>query len=195
MALQPLIGRHHPVALKVRELLDPVFRRRGVELVDIHFVEGGGPPALRVYADQPGGISINTLQELSETVGDLMDAEDPVPVRYTLEVSSPGVDRPLTQVAHFEAAQGEECMVVTTQKVDGSRKHKGILTGIADNTITVIVEGQSRAIALDLIDRAHTVYKFEQVVRPGKTPPPQKKKEPSTKHRGGPSRSRSISSE
>jgi hypothetical protein len=105
------------------------------------------------------------------------------------------VDRPLTQRAHFEAAQGEQCMVVTMQKVEGSRKHKGILTGIADNTVTVLVETQSRVIPLDLIDHAHTIYQFDAVVRPGKTPPAAKKKEPSTKNRGGPSRSRSISSE
>ncbi|MBI5496864.1 MAG: ribosome maturation factor RimP [Deltaproteobacteria bacterium] len=173
MALEPLIGRHHPVALRVRELADPVVRRRGCELVDVQYSEGGGTRSslLRVYADQPGGISINTLQDLSETLGDLLDAEDPVPRAYQLEVSSPGVDRPLAALSHFEAARGELVMVVTTEKVDGSRKHRGILSGVSPDEVIVQVDGTARTIPLGLIDHAHIIYVFEEVVRPGKPHP------------------------
>lgn len=159
-----LIGRHHPVALKVRTLIPPILRRRNVDVVDIRFEDGH----LRVYADQAGGITIATLSELSQTLGDLFDAEDPIPGPYTLEVSSPGVDRPLATRAHYEAAQGERVMVVTITKIEGGRKHKGILTGISDTEVLLHVDGKTRHLPVDLIDSAHTIYTFETAPKPQK---------------------------
>jgi len=160
------------VALKVREIVEPLVRRRGLELVDIQFGEGGGSPALRIFADGPGGISLSALEELSRTLGDIMDAEDPVPTagRYTLEVSSPGLDRPLTRKSHFEAALGELVMVVTSAKIAGSRKHKGVLSGIDNVAVIVQVDGTARTIPLSQVDSANTIYQFEAVERPGKKP-------------------------
>lgn len=172
MALEPLIGRHHPLALKVRELLEPVVRRRGLELVDIQYVEGGSQPVLRLFADAAAGISLNVLEELTGTVGDVLDAEDPIAQRYTLEVSSPGLERPLTKRSHFEAALGDKVLVRTEDKVDGSRQHRGVLSGISDTELTLQVDGTaaSRALPLLQVRDAHLVYEFVPAPRPGKKP-------------------------
>ncbi|MEW5848993.1 MAG: ribosome maturation factor RimP [Myxococcota bacterium] len=170
--LEPLIGRHHPLALKVREIIDPVIRRRGLELVDIQFQEGGPSPTLRVYADRAGGISLAALEELSGTLGDLLDVEDPIPVKYALEVSSPGVDRPLAKRSHFQAAMGEEVVIKTDGKVDGSRVHRGILSGVGENELVVQVDGTGRTIPFDVVASAHVVYQFQTPVKPGKKPAP-----------------------
>ena len=188
MALEPLIGKHHPLALKVRDIVDPLVRRRGLFLVDIQYTEGGGAPHLRVFADAPGGISLTQLQDLSETVGDILDAEDPLPSRYTLEVSSPGVDRPMTQLAHFEAAKGTEVLVVTTTKIDGSRKHRGMLTSVGAQDVVVLVDGSARTLPLHAVDHAHTIYKFQAADKPGKKPKAPSKQpaqKPSTIGRSG----------
>jgi ribosome maturation factor RimP len=169
--LEPLIGKHHPLALKVRALIEPVVRRRGLELVDIQYGEGGGPPALRVYADGGTGITISVLEELSGVLSDLLDAEDPLPGKYTLEVSSPGVDRPLTKRRHYEAATGQEVAVRTDVKVGGSRTHRGILAGISDTEVFVQVDGTGRPIPIATIRDAHLVYHFA----PGGKPPTKRK--------------------
>jgi ribosome maturation factor RimP len=174
MALEPWIGRHHPVAHKLRELMDPVVRRHGLELVDIQFRESRHNGAVQVYADAPGGISLQQLEMLSRTLGDLLDAEDPIPGdRYELEVSSPGVDRPLTTAAHFEAAHGAEVAIVSIEKVDGSRKHRGVLSGFGPQGAVLQVDGVSRTIALESIDSANTIYQFG---------PPAQGKKPGHKH-------------
>jgi ribosome maturation factor RimP len=166
--LEPLIGKHHPVALQVRELVDPLIRRRGMELVDIQFAEGGAAPTLRIFAQQPGGVNLQALKSLSEVISDLLDVEDPLPRRYQLEVSSPGLDRPLALARHFETALGEEVMVATSVKVDGSRKHCGVLSGFAPDQVVVQLDGASRVIPLETVEHAHVVYKFAVVERPGK---------------------------
>lgn len=172
METEPWIGRHHPVAHRVRGIIEPVLRRRGLELVNIRFAEGRNSSSLEVYADAPGGISLAQLEDLSRTLGDILDAEDPIVGHYDLQVSSPGVDRPLTTARHFEAAMGELVQVSSLAKVGGSRRHRGILSGFGPQGLVVQVEGSARTIAVDLIDSAHTVYMFEPVVKPGKKPSP-----------------------
>lgn len=184
MPLEPWIGRHHPVAHKLRELVDPVARRRGLELVDIQFREGRTQSVVQLYADAPGGISLAQLEELSRTLGDLFDAEDPIPGNtYELEVSSPGLDRPLTVPAHFEAAHGQEVMITTVEKIDGSRKHKGVLSGFGPSGAIVQVEGSSRTIPVDSMDSAHTVYRFVAPPKPGKKPGKTNQERPKAQHR------------
>lgn len=185
MVMEPWIGRHHPLALKVRPLVEPVIAHKGLELVDIQYGEGGGGPTLRVFVDGPGGIHIDALQELSGTLGDVLDAEDPMPGRYQLEVSSPGLNRPLTSRARMEAALGEEVLVVTTFKVEGGRKHKGTLSGVDAEAVMVQVEGQVRRIPLEHVDHAHTIYRFETAEKPGKKGAPQKHKETQTRRQAG----------
>ena len=97
----------HPTAEKVVELLEPHIERQGYELVSVDFRKGTRNSLLRLLVDKPGGgIALSDLEKLSPTLGDLLDVYDPVEGRYTLEVASPGVNRPLRKLEHFEAVEG-----------------------------------------------------------------------------------------
>src|SRR5260370_20257054 len=98
----------HPPAEKVVELLEPHIERQGYELVSVDFRKGTRHSMLRLLVDKPGGgIALSDLEKLTPTLGDLLDVYDPVDGRYTLEVASPGINRPLRKLEHFEAVKGE----------------------------------------------------------------------------------------
>src|SRR5271163_1733745 len=98
----------HPTAEKVVELLEPHIERQGYELVSVDFRKGTRNSLLRLLVDKPGGgIALSDLEKLSPALGDLLDVYDPVDGRYTLEVASPGINRPLVKRSHFEAFVGQ----------------------------------------------------------------------------------------
>src|SRR5260370_18800135 len=98
----------HPTAEKVVELLEPHIERQGYELVSVDYHKGTRNSLLRLLVDKPGGgIGLDDLEKLSPVLGDLLDVYDPIEGRYTLEVSSPGLNRPLRRLRHFAAVRGE----------------------------------------------------------------------------------------
>src|SRR5882724_13212417 len=102
----------HPVAEKVADLLEPHVEREGYELVSVDYRHGTRNSMLRLLVDRPGGgIALSDLEKLSPKLGDLLDVYDPVEGRYTLEVSSPGVNRPLTRREDFEAFVGQRVRI------------------------------------------------------------------------------------
>src|ERR1700683_1820739 len=112
----------HPTAEKVVALLEPHIERQGYELVSVDFRKGTRNSMLRLLVDKPGGgIALSDLEKLSPTLGDLLDVYDPVEGRYTLEVASPGINRPLRKLEHFAAVTGERVRV-GEQVVDGRRR-------------------------------------------------------------------------
>ncbi len=111
---------------RVRELLLPILEEGGFELVDIEFVREPIGWVLRIYADRPqGGITISDCQWISERIGTLLDVEDIIPHSYNLEVSSPGLDRPLKGQKDFEKHKGIVVKVKTTEPLDNQRNFKG----------------------------------------------------------------------
>ncbi len=111
---------------RVRELLLPILEEGGFELVDIEFVREPIGWVLRIYADRPqGGITISDCQWISERIGTLLDVEDVIPHSYNLEVSSPGLDRPLKGQKDFERHKGIVVKVKTTEPLDNQRNFKG----------------------------------------------------------------------
>lgn len=150
---------------RVHELVAPLFDERGVELVDV--VHEGA--VLRVCADQPGGIDLETLQDLSRAVSRLLDEADPLPGRYTLEVSSPGLERPLRTPRHFAGAVGQPVKIRTRPEVDGERRADGQLVTADDDGIEVLLDdGSVRRLAYDDIERARTVFEWGPAPKPGK---------------------------
>ncbi len=111
---------------RVKELLLPILEEGGFELVDIEFVREPIGWVLRIYADRPqGGITISDCQWISERIGTLLDVEDIIPHSYNLEVSSPGLDRPLKGQKDFEKHKGIVVKVKTTEPLDNQRNFKG----------------------------------------------------------------------
>lgn len=150
------------IAERVRALVEGPLARSGIELVD---VEHRGA-TLRVFVDRPGGIDLDTISAASQLVSALLDEDDPIPGRYVLEVSSPGVERPLRTPAHFQRAVGSRIAVRTHPFVEGERRIEGVLTAADDEGI--VVEG--RALSYAEIERARTVFVWGPAPKPGRTP-------------------------
>lgn len=148
---------------RVRGLIEPVCTTDGVDLVDVE-LNGG---VLKVTVDRTGGLDLDVIAGITRRVSRLLDEHDPVPGRYTLEVSSPGVERRLRTPDHFRRAVGEQVSVRTLARDDGPRRLAGELVAADDTTITVRVDGDDHAVALDLVERARTVFEWGPAPKPG----------------------------
>jgi ribosome maturation factor RimP len=154
------------VSDRVRALVEPVVSPLGLEVVD---VEHAGA-TLRVSVDRPGGVDLDTISAASEAVSAVLDGADPVPGRYTLEVSSPGVERPLRTPDHFRRAVGTPVSVRTLPGVEGERRVEGLLSEADDEAVVVA----GRRLAYGDIERARTVFEWGPSPKP--TGPTRRKK-------------------
>jgi ribosome maturation factor RimP len=151
------------VAERVRRIVEPLLVEQGLECFDVEF--GGG--RLVVMADRPGGVDLDALTEATRRISVALDQEDPVPGRYLLEVSSPGLERRLRTPAHFERFVGATISVKVAPSAEGARRVTGRLDTVDDSGI--IVDG--RSIAFDDIERAQTVFEWGPSPKPGKPNP------------------------
>ena len=155
----------HPTAEKVVELLEPHIERQGYELVSVDFRKGTRSSLLRLLVDKPGGgIALSDLEKLSPTLGDLLDVYDPVEGRYTLEVASPGINRPLRKLEHFEAVKGERVKVRTHRARDGQKTFTGKLVSVGESGIELDDEASRKrqAIGFDEMAGANYEYNFDK---------------------------------
>lgn len=143
------------------QLLAPAVDALGYELYDLEFSRGRGHGILRVFIDHPEGIDLEACEAVSRRVSALLDVEDPVPGEYTLEVSSPGLDRRLTQPAHFDRFTGQRVNVRLKRLVDGRRKLVGSLAGRDGQVVRLALdEGGEQALAIEDIDVARLVPEY-----------------------------------
>lgn len=126
----------------VRALIHEVAERFGVEVVDLEIIPGGRRRVLRMYIDQPGGVGHQDCAFVSRKVGEALDQKDSLPFPYDLEVSSPGINRPLTQIQHFDRFRGEQADVELKLPLDGRRHFKGRLDGVEGNDVRFVLEGE-----------------------------------------------------
>jgi len=138
-------------------LVRPVVEGAGVELIDVAFEGTGGRRTLRVTVDRDGGLDLDAIATLSEKIARRLDLEDFGNGRYELEVSTPGIERPLRTPAHFARALGHQVKVKTAAPVDGAHVHTGRLVASDDDGIVVEVEGAPRRVAFADIASARTV--------------------------------------
>lgn len=129
---------------RAEALLQPIVEQFGFELVDVEYVKEGGTWYLRGYVDKPGGITINDCEAVSRQFSDRMDEEDFIPDSYVMEISSPGLDRPLKKPKDFERSIGKEVEIRTYRPVDHCKEFVGTLISYDDDTVTVETEGQNR---------------------------------------------------
>lgn len=149
----------NPVAERVRDLIEPLVTAAGLELVEIEHGRG----LLRVTLDREGGIDLDAITEASERISDLLDVHDPIPGgRYTLEVTSPGLERPLHTPAQFRRFIGTTVNVKTRPNVEGDRRIEGELTDADDEGIVVA----GRRLAYADIERARTVFEWGPTPKP-----------------------------
>jgi ribosome maturation factor RimP len=143
----------------IRALVEPILSTEGLELFDCEVKPG----LLRVTVDGPGGVDIARLGQLSQRISRLLDERDPIADRYTLEVTSPGLERPLRTPEHFRRAVGTVITVRTTGETEGERRVQGLLEAADDDGITV----GGRRITYDHVDRARTVFEWGGQPKPG----------------------------
>jgi ribosome maturation factor RimP len=155
------------VTERVRSLVAPLVERAGAELYDVEFVQG----TLRITVDQAGGVGMDLIGALTRDVSRELDDADPIPGRYTLEVSSPGLERPLRRPQHFAQAVGTTVSVKAKPGVEGDRRITGTLVAADHDSITVAPEGAPdapRRLSLDDIERARTVFEWGGAPKPGR---------------------------
>ena len=149
---------------KIRQLIEPVIESEGMEVVDVECLKMKFRWLVRIYIDKEGGVTIDDCSEISKQAGDILDVYDALPGSYTLEVSSPGLDRPLTRDKDFIKYRGSAVRIKTGEKLDGVKNFHGILNDYLDEdgrkTLIVDVSGKIYHIPRDLVVKAHLVYEF-----------------------------------
>jgi ribosome maturation factor RimP len=131
----------------VRAVAERVTSARGYELVDVQMANAKGGHLVRLFIDKPGGIGLEDLQSVSEEVSAILDAEDPIDSSYTLEVSSPGLDRPLRNEADYGRFVGRLAKISSYELVDGRRHWTGRLAGVADGVVSLRLEAEGDKLA------------------------------------------------
>jgi len=151
----------HQVVSKIREVLIPTLDSFGVELVEVEYRCENRGWVLRLYIDKEGGVSVGDCQRVSEQVGDLLDVEDLICHGYRLEVSSPGLDRPLVQERDFLRFTGKRAKISTHDPISNQRNFQGRILGVADHK--VLIEADERGIVEiphEAIARARLIPEF-----------------------------------
>ena len=140
-------------------LLEPVVSGLGYELVEVEFASAGRHSVVRVYIDRTdgGGVGLDDCERASRAIGAVLDAEDPMGHEYQLEVSSPGFDRPLRTVAHFERFAGSEARIELAAPLEGRRRFRGRLGPVADGIVTIEVDRKEWKLPLSGISKARLV--------------------------------------
>ena len=135
---------------RLAEIVTPVIEGLGYELVRIRLMSGK-QTTLQIMADKPdGGIEVDGCAEISNAVSATLDVEDPILDTYTLEVSSPGVDRPLTRLKDFDIFEGYEAKIETAELIDGRRRFKGKLAGIEGQEVLINIPEGNETITIGL---------------------------------------------
>jgi ribosome maturation factor RimP len=156
-SVDPALKRDRAVAASVRKLAEPVCDAEGLELVHVEYQREARGRVLRLYIDRPGGVTLDDCVHLSRQLGDLLDVHLESEGPYHLEVSSPGVDRPLGLAADFDRFTGCEAEIRTVRPREGRRRFKGVLAGVTDDVVALQASEGTVRIPLDDILRARLV--------------------------------------
>ncbi|WP_026317928.1 ribosome maturation factor RimP [Algicola sagamiensis] len=146
---------------QLTEMLTPAVEAEGFELLGIEFIRAK-QSTLRLYIDHENGINVDDCAVVSHQVSAVLDVEDPISTEYTLEVSSPGMDRPLFKQTHYEAVVGEEISLRLNMPQDGRRKFKGELKRVENDMLVIDVDGTEFMLMLGNVEKANLVPNFKK---------------------------------
>jgi len=156
-------------AERVRALVEPLLREAGLDLYDLD-LNGG---VLQVLVDSSGGAGIDEITKVTRQISRALDEHDPIDGHYTLEVGSPGLERPLRTPAHFAGAVGTNVKLKTRPGTEGDRRLEGVVTSADGTTVTLqSYDGATRTVAFEDIERARTTFEW------GGAPKPDRKRKP-----------------
>jgi ribosome maturation factor RimP len=147
---------------KIVTLIDPVVMDLGYELVGIEYISSGKHSVLRIYIDSDSGVGVDDCEVVSRQVSAIFDVEDPISSQYNLEVSSPGIDRPLFNLGHYQRFLGHEVKLRLVRPINGQRKFRGTIGSVSElnNTIELLTEIDAVILDIDMIEKANLVANF-----------------------------------
>jgi len=146
-------------AQKVADLIEPTVEALGLDLWGVDLLQQGKFTMLRIYIESDEGITVDDCEKVSRQVSAILDVEDPISGEYTLEVSSPGLDRPLFKISQFEKFADSEVDIKMRSPIDGRRKFKGRITKIDGSAIRIDVDGTEYDLDHSDIDKASVVFR------------------------------------
>jgi ribosome maturation factor RimP len=149
-------------AMELEAVVRPVVEAAGLELVDVTFRREAGRRILRVTVDREEGVDLDTIAGTSERLSRRLDLEEFAPGPYTLEVSSPGVERPLRRPEEFVRRVGDKVKVRTTEPIEGARNHAGVLVAAYEDGVTIATERGERTLRYGDISSARTVFEWKE---------------------------------
>jgi len=150
----------------LREKIKPVVEQENLELVDLEFSRGGPASIFRVYVDRSAGVTVDQCADLSRKIGDLLDMEDLIPGRYRLEVSSPGLDRPLVSGADFKRKIGKRVKVFLKESLDGRTELIGEIRDLQEENVVLRLEStepkrkaeEEKVVPLKMVAKARILF-------------------------------------
>ncbi|MBY5992698.1 ribosome maturation factor RimP [Ferrimonas balearica] len=145
---------------RLTEMLTEPVEALGYQLWGIQFVRAGNHSTLRLFIEHENGITVDDCAAVSRQVGAVLDVEDPISTEYNLEVSSPGLDRPLFTAAHYERYIGNEAVLVLNMPMDGKRKWQGEIVAVEGDMVTLRHNDSDQVLALPNVQKAHLIHKF-----------------------------------
>lgn len=146
---------------QLQALLAPVIEALGYECWGLEFLSQGRHSLLRIYIDHANGILVEDCEKVSRQISGVLDVEDPISNEYTLEVSSPGMDRPLFTLEQFAKHAGELVKIKLRSPYEGRRNYQGSLRGVEEQDVVVLVDDHEYLLPIDLIDKANIVPRFD----------------------------------
>lgn len=146
---------------ELKALIEPVVEGLGFELWGVEYLAHGNRAQVRVYIDAEAGVSVDDCARVSRQLSALLDVEDPIRVQYTLEVSSPGMDRRLFTQAQFKAFAGEQVRVALKSPYEGRKRFKGLLCGIEEGDVVVRSGDEEFLFPFEEIERANVIPTFD----------------------------------
>ncbi|MDD4237202.1 MAG: ribosome maturation factor RimP [Desulfotomaculaceae bacterium] len=148
------------IATTVADLIQPVFMDGELELVDVTFTKEGNDWYLRIFIDKHGGVGIDDCQSISREIDQILDEKDPIPQSYTMEVSSPGIERPLKKPADYDRFSGRLANITTYEPHEGKKNFHGRLIGLHGNDVVLAVNGSEIIIPFEQVAGAHLEVEF-----------------------------------
>lgn len=146
---------------QLEAIIEPIVTSLDYSLWGVEFVSRGRQSLLRVYIDSESGISLEDCEKVSRQVSAVLDVEDPITDEYTLEVSSPGLDRPLFRLEQYQAMAGAMANVRLRIPFEGRRKYRGLIKGIEDQDVVIEADGHEFLLPLDSIEKAQVIPQFD----------------------------------
>ncbi|ACI18976.1 ribosome maturation factor RimP [Dictyoglomus thermophilum] len=145
---------------KLKEIVEPICEKYSYELVDLEYRREPHGWVLRVYIDKVGGVTVEDCAYLSEKISKELDIKDPIPHSYILEVSSPGLDRPLKRKRDFERHMGEKVNITLLEEIEGKKKFEGKIFKVDESSVTLKIDDSFVTIPLEKIKKAMLIVEF-----------------------------------